>query len=82
MEHVRYYMIEFAANCKNAKTGGSTAASTINTYILSVQRAFKSERGYNLKLLSGPIFNCLKQGFFSALDKKKHGSSNVVEIML
>ena len=70
MKHVRHYMIKCAANYKNAKTWESIAASTLKTYILSVQRAFKSEWGYDLKPLTGPIFNCPKKGLFCALDKK------------
>jgi len=58
------------AKYKNKKTGNDISPSTLKKYVLGIQRSFSILWGYSLKLTSGPIFNCPKEGFFAVLDNK------------
>lgn len=70
LEHVRDILIEFVTNYRHTKTGAELKCTTIKTYITSIQRAFKQDWGYNISLLSGPVFDCPRNGLLSVLDNK------------
>ena len=54
LETVRYNLIEFSVNYRST-SGEEVKATTMKGYILGLQRDFKSEWGYDLKLLEGRI---------------------------
>lgn len=70
LKHIRYVLIEYVTNMRNSKTGKDLQPSTIKNYILGIQRAFRYDWGYDLKLLEGPIFNCPHEGLTAVLDNK------------
>ena len=67
---VRFYIIEFMENYKNLKTGDDIAPTTLKTYMLGIQRVFSFVWDYDLKIFSGPIFACPREGFVGVLDNK------------
>lgn len=67
---VRDVLIEFVTRYRNTRTGADIKPSTLKNYITSIQRAFNHMWGYELHLLSGPIFDCPDAGLVSVLDNK------------
>lgn len=70
LAHIRNVLIEYVANCKNERTGDDVMPTTIKNYILGIQRGMEMEWGYKLKLLTGPIFSCPKDGLMAVIDNK------------
>lgn len=56
LKRVCGHLIEFVVHYKSRNSSNSIKPSTLKTYILGIKRAFRSEWGYDLKLLKGPIF--------------------------
>lgn len=56
LKNIRDILIEFVANFKNRKTGRNVMPTTLNNYILGMQRGMEMEWGYKLRLLTGPTF--------------------------
>lgn len=69
LKTVRFHLIEFAVNYRS-KSGEEVKPITMRGYILGLQRAFKYEWGYDLKLLEGDVFNCPAEGLMAVLDNK------------
>ena len=67
---VRFFLIEFVANYKNLKTGDDIAPTTLKTYMLGIQRGISCVWDYDLKIFSGPIFACPREGLVGVLDNK------------
>ena len=67
MEHVQYFLIEFAVNYRK-KNGEETAPSSMKGYIFGIQRYFSTNWGYKLTLTSGRVFGCTKKGLYCVLD--------------
>lgn len=59
--------LNFVTKYKNTKTDEDLSPSTWRSYITSAQLAFKHEWGYNISLLSNPVFACPRLGLLSVL---------------
>ena len=70
MIQLRDVLIEFATSYRNTRTGEDLKASTLKNYVTNIQRAFKNDWGYDINLLSGPVFDCPRAGLVSVLDNK------------
>jgi len=68
-ENIRRELIPFVISYKSKKTGKSVTPVTMKTYILGLQRQF-SEWGYELTLVSGPIFDHKKYGLRAVCDNR------------
>lgn len=68
--HVRYSFIVFVASVINNQTGDEIIPTTMKSYILGFQRLFNQQWSYDLKVLSGKIFNCPNSDLTSVLDNK------------
>lgn len=69
LETVRFFLIEFAVNYR-AKFGDEVKPHTMKFYITSLQRAFRDVWGYDLKLLTGFVFDCPKNVLMSVLNTR------------
>lgn len=67
---VRFWLADFAVCYIKASQDVSVTPSTMKTYIANLQRAFKSDWGYDLQLSRGPIFADEKEGLSVVIDNK------------
>lgn len=73
--HLNNYLIEFINSLRKDKKRFENESdilkpNTIVSYIFGIQRAFEVYWGYNVQLLSGPIFNHPELGLKNAIDNK------------
>jgi len=68
-ENIRRELISFVISYKSKKTQKSVSQTTMKTYILGLQRKF-AEWGYELTLVSGPVFDHNKYGLRAVCDDR------------
>lgn len=86
LKRIGFYLIDFVANFKLAN-GCDPKLATIKNYILGIRRGFDSIWGYLLKLLTGDIFVCLRNGLMAVLDNRSRslqmkGGHTISQILL
>lgn len=69
LEHGNHALVEFVCHLKH-QDGSNVMPTTLKNYQLELQRAFKTELGYDINKIFGKVFSDLSVGVFNEINHK------------